>query len=121
MKLFEDYLIDGKPILAPDADVDLSSADLDDADSGRDESGFMHRIVVRHRVCTWGFSYAQLTAEEYRYIRSLLEGKAEFSFTYRNPEGVLVETRAYCSNESITYHNARLGLYKNLKIQIIEC
>lgn len=121
MRLFEDYKIDGKPMLVPDADVSLSFSDLDSSDSGRDESGVMHRIVVRHRVGTWGFNYSQLTAEEYKYMRSLFEGKSEFAFTYRDLDGYLVETKAYCSNDSITYHNARLGLYKNLKFNIIEC
>ncbi len=121
MKFLEDYKINGKPMLVPDADVSLSFADLDSSDSGRDESGIMHRLVVRERVATWGFNYSKLTAEEYRYMRSLFAGKPEFTFTYRDLNGYLVETRAYCSNESITYHNARLGLYQNLKFNIIEC
>lgn len=121
MRFFEDYKVDGKPMLIPDEDISLSFSDLDDSDSGRDESGVMHRIVARERVATWGFNYATLTAEEYKYMRSLFAGKAEFPFTYRNLDGELVETRAYCSNESITYHNARLGLYQNLKFNIIEC
>lgn len=121
MRLFDDYRIDGEPMLVPDEDVSLSFADLDSSDSGRDESGIMHRIVVRERVATWGFNYSQLTAEEYRYMRTLFAGKPEFTFTYRDLDGYLVETRAYCSNESITYHNAKLGLYKNLKFNIIEC
>ena len=121
MKTFEDYMINGKPMLVPDADVSMSFADLDDADSGRDESGCMHRIVVRHRVGTWGFHYSQLTSEEYKYMRSLFEGKLEFVFTYRNLDGDLVETQAYCSNYSIIYHDARRGLYKNYKFNIIEC
>ena len=121
MRFFEDFKIDGKPLLIPDADVSMSFADLDSSDSGRDESGAMHRIDVRERVATWGFNYTQLTAEEYRYMRSLFAGKPDFAFTYRDLDGYLVETRAYCSNDSITYHNARLGLYKNLKFNIIEC
>ena len=121
MRFFEDYQIDGKPMLVPDADVSLSFADLDSSDSGRDESGIMHRIVVRERVATWGFNYSSLTAEEYKYMRSLFAGKSEFAFTFRDLDGYLVETRAYCSNDSITYHNARLGLYQNLKFNIIEC
>ena len=121
MKFLEDYKINGKPMLVPDADVSLSFSDLDSSDSGRDESGIMHRLVVRERVATWGFNYSKLTAEEYRYMRSLFAGKPEFTFTYRDLNGYLVETRAYCSNESITYHNARLGLYQNFKFNIIEC
>lgn len=121
MKFIEDFKVDGKPMLVPDADVSLSFADLDSSDSGRDESGIMHRIVVRERVATWGFNYSSLTAEEYKYMRSLFVGKPEFTFTYRNLEGDLEETKAYCSNDSITFHNARLGLYQNLKFNIIEC
>ena len=121
MRFFEDFKIDGKPMLVPDADVALSFADLDSSDSGRDESGVMHRIVVRERVATWGFNYSRLSAEEFKYMRALFAGKADFTFTYRDLEGYLVETKAYCSNDSITYHNARLGLYQNFKFNIIEC
>ena len=119
--LTELYQIDGKRMLAPDADVEMSFEDLDASDSGRDESGVMHRIVVRRRVGSWTFGYSALTVETYRYIRSLFRGKDTFTFTYRDPEGQLQSVSAYCSNESVTYHNARLGLYKNLKFSIIQC
>lgn len=108
-------------MLVPDEDVAISRADLDDADSGRDESGVMHRIVIRERVKNWSFNYSFLSAEEYLYIMSLLEGKADFDFTYRDVDGTVKVTRAYCSNDSIVYHNARLGRYMNLKFKIIEC
>lgn len=121
MTFFEDYKIDGEPMLAPDQDVSLSYADLDSSDSGRDESGVMHRIVVRHRVATFGFNYSVLTAKEYEYMRSLLDGKTEFMFTYKDLNGEFVKTKAYCSNDSITYHNAQLKVYKNFKFNIIEC
>lgn len=121
MTLYEDYRVDGKALPAPDADVEMSFTDLDDGDAGRDESGVMHRIVVRRRVGSWSFSYSALTKEEYCYIRSLFAGKDTFTFAYRDPEGYLQEVTAYCSGDSITYHNARLGLYKNLKFSIIQC
>ena len=120
MRFFEDYKVNGKPLLVPDADVSMSFADLDSSDSGRDESGVMHRIIVRERVGTWGFNYSKLTAEEYKYMRSLFAGNSEFTFTHRDLDGNVVETRAYCSNDSITYHNARLRVYMNLKFNIIE-
>ena len=121
MRYFEDYKINGSPMLVPDADVAISRSDLDDSDSGRDESGVMHRIVIRERVKTWGFNYGSLSAEEYVYMMSLFAGKADFDFTYRDVDGTLKTCRAYCSNDSITYHNARLGQYLNLKFNIIEC
>ena len=121
MKLYEEFKVDGKPMLIPDADVTISQADLDSSDSGRDESGVMHRQVVRYRVKTWAFNYAMLTKEEYKYLEDLFVGKSDFAFSYRDLDGYEVETRAYCSNNSITYHNAALGVYKNLKLSIIEC
>ena len=48
--LFYDFQINGKPILAPDADIQIEYNDLDSADSGRDETGFLHRSVVRSKV-----------------------------------------------------------------------
>ena len=37
------FLIDGQPMLAPDENVEISVEDIDASDSGRDESGVMHR------------------------------------------------------------------------------
>lgn len=121
MKTFEDYRIDGLPLPVPDGDVEQSFTDLESQDSDRDESGTFHRFVVRHRLASWSFQYSSVTAEEYAYLRSLFAGKADFAFTYRDAEGVLRSCRAYCSGESISYHNAKLGIYKNLKFEITEC
>lgn len=121
MKLYDEYKVDGSPLLIPDEDVSISQSDLDSSDSGRDESGVMHRQVIRHRVKTWAFNYSVLTKEEYQYLEGLFAGKADFAFSYKDLDGNKVVTRAYCSNNSITYHNAALGLYKNLKFNIIEC
>ena len=70
------YQVDGIPMLAPDAEPEFSFADLDASDSGRDESGVMHRIMVREKVGTWSFSYAHLSDEELAYLRNLFAGKA---------------------------------------------
>lgn len=116
-----EYQIDDAPMLVPDAGVELSLSDLDGEDSGRDEGGFMHRSTLRSRVRTWGFQYAVLTAEEYRYLNALIAGKATFLFKFRNLDGEEETRRCYCSNHSITLFNRRTGLYKNLKFNIIEC
>ena len=121
MRYFEKYLVDGRPLLLPDADVEMTFTDLDHSDSGRDESGYMHRILVRERVGSWGFQYSWLTAEEYAYLRGLFAGKQTFTFRYQDADGGWKSCRAYCADHSITYRDARLGLYKNLKFHIIEC
>lgn len=111
-----EILIDGKEILMPDRDIEITRTDLDDTDSGRDESGVMHRFILRERVQTWAIPYDYLTAEEYEYMKSLTAGKAEFPFTYFGEEYT-----AYCSNDSITLRNAKTGEYRNFTLKIIEC
>ena len=121
MRFFNDYKVDGKAILVPDEDAIITRTDLDSADSGRDESGYMHRVLVRSRVKTWQFSYGDLSREEYLYMKSLFDGKAEFKFTYGDDGGALRITVAYCATDSVAYRNAKTGRYKNFRIKIVEC
>lgn len=117
------YQIDGKPMLAPDADVEMSFEDIDSPDSGRDESGVMHRIVLRYKVGVWNFSYSHLTQEEYAYMCSILPAKGCFSFTHPKADNC-AETEscdAYLSGYSVVWHSARTKDYRNLKFSIITC
>lgn len=117
----KDYFVDRMPLLAPDQGVEISENDLDSSDSGRDESGIMHRIVVRESVKTWSFKYAVLSAEDYQYIKDLFVGKASFVFSYRQPDGTLQDVEAYCSKRSVAQFDNATGFYKNMKFNIIEC
>lgn len=119
-KKYTDFKVDGKPILAPDQDFQISKQDLDAEGSGRDELGFMHRIVLRHRVTTWSFSYLILTKEEYNYINSLFNGKPEFDLEILE-NGVVEKTKGYCASIKYGVHNAISGIYKNVSFNIIEC
>jgi len=117
-----DFQIDGKPILVPDEGVEISLADLDAEDSGRDESGFMHRVVLRKGVKTFGLTYKSLSREEYLYMCSLImSDSGSFQVKYLDLSGQMVSATAYCSKHSISLYNARTGLYKSLKFNIIEC
>ena len=120
-QLYEDFLVDGQPILAPDEDMAVSYEDLDSEESGRDEGGFMHRIVLREGVKKFALSYASLSRDEYLYMESLFKGKATFSVMHRDDNGAVHEFMAYRSKHSITVRNARTGQYKNYSFNIIEC
>ena len=117
------FLINGKPLLVPDSEVGVSYEDLDSADSGRDESGVMHRIPVRYKVASWSFSYEHLTEAEKQYMESIFPDAADFSFTHpsRTDASISVTTRAYRSKYSISWKNARTGLWNNYSFNIIEC
>lgn len=121
MTFFEDYQIDGRPLLAPDRDVVMTRTDLDAEDSGRDESGFFHRIPVRCGMGQWELCYSSLTAAEYAYLEDLFGGKTQFAFTYRDHTGKLETCQAYRSEHSIALHDGSKGLYRGCKLSITEC
>ena len=121
--LTELYLINGKPMLAPDEGVEMSFEDLDAAESGRDAAGYMHRVVVRRKVGVWNFSYSHLTQEEYAYMLSILPTEGSFTFTHPMLADCTKSetTNAYISRYGITWRSARTKDYRNLKFSIIEC
>ena len=117
------YLIEGNPIPLPDEEVEMSFEDLDRAEAGRDESGYMHRLVARYKVGSWHFVYSHLTQQTYQKILQLLPKKGSFVFSYPDPMNPdqYKHTTAYLSNYGIVWRDASTGLYRNLKFSIIEC
>ena len=117
------FLINGEQMLAPDEDVGVSYSDLDADDSGRDESGYMHRIVVRYKLGTWSFEYASITEAEKQYLERLFGETPDFDFTHpdRLNAEKQVTCKAYRSKYSNSWHNARTGQWRNYKFNIIEC
>lgn len=117
------FLINGTPLLAPDEEVGFHYEDLDAADAGRDESGFMHRIMVRSKVGSWSFSYHHLTEAEKNYMEGLFGDAATFSFT--RPSRLDASKRevstCYRSKYSLAWKNARTGLWSGYSFHIIEC
>ena len=81
------FQIDGKPMPAPDRDIEASFEDIDASDSGRTLDGVMHREVLRFDVAKWPVVYSTLSAADYNYLQSLFRGKKEFQFTFPTPAG----------------------------------
>lgn len=117
------FLIDGKPMLLPDADMQVSFEDLDGASAGRDESGVMHRVVLRYKVGKWSFAYACLSQKEYAYMEALFAGKPCFQFTFPSltEKNASTTVTAYRASHGIGWHNAKTGDFRNYKFSIIEC
>lgn len=117
------FLINGKPMLVPDAQVQVSYEDIDGADAGRDESGYMHRIMLRCKLASWGFTYSHLTEEEKAYMESLFGEDATFSFTCpdRLEADKSVTKQCYRSKYGISWRNARTGIWNSYSFRIIEC
>lgn len=117
------FKINGVPMLAPDEEVVGNYEDLDSSDSGRDESGAMHRTVVRYKVGSWKFEYSRLTEEEKKYMEGLFPDAPTFDFTH--PDRINTETTAtskcYRSKYGISWRNARTGLWSGYSFSIVEC
>lgn len=117
------FKVNGKPILAPDAGIAFDYEDLDDSTTGRDEGGYMHRFVLRYKVGKWGFSYETLTDEERAYMEGLFSDQPTFEFTHpdRIDSSKLVTTICYRSKVGFSWYNAKTGLWKNYKFNVVEC
>lgn len=117
------FTVNGKPFYAPDADVTMSYEDLDASDSGRDESGVMHRIVQRYKVGVWSFAFSAITEEEKQYMESLFPDAGDFEFGHpdRQDAAKTVTCRAYRSKYAISWRNARTGQWRGYGFDIIEC
>ena len=115
------HCIDDEPMLNPDVDVEVTYEDQESASSGFDESGFYHRCIVRYDKRTWRFKYSYLTEEEFIYLRNLVKGKNEFTFSFVNECKETEHIKAYAKPLSVVYRSRHSGLYKNLTIEIIEC
>ena len=117
------FMVNGKPLLVPDAQVQCSYEDLDAADAGRDEKGYMHRIMVRNKVASWSFSYNHLTEAERSYMESLFGTAATFQFTHpdRLDASKAVTSKCYRSKYTISWRNAKTGLWSGYGFTVIQC
>ena len=118
-----EYLVDGVKILVPDGEISESYEDIDSPETGRDETGVMHRSVVRYKVGKWGFSYVTLSKSDYETLEGIFGNKATFQFTRpsRTDPDSTVTTTCYRSKYSLTYFDTRRQIWKNYKFNIIEC
>ena len=123
MQTTELFKINGQPMIVPDEEVTVSYEDIDAADAGRDQAGFMHRIPVRCKVASWNFTYSHLTDQQKNYLEALFGDAATFTFTHPSRQDAAVPevTRAYRSKFSISWKNARTGLWSNYGFSVITC
>lgn len=116
------FKINGKPMFAPDEGVQIAWADIDSAESGRDEAGNQHRIVIRYDVASLTFTYSHISEAELAYMRSIFPREPDFLFEYPLPEDSTQTrtVRAYRQEHSIYWKNAVTGQFRNYKFTITE-
>lgn len=121
--LTELFQINGQPMLAPDEEVSVGYEDIDGADAGRDQAGFMHRSMLRCKVPSWNFAYSGLTEEEKRYMEGLFGEEPTFTFTHpsRLDAAAPEQTQCYRSKYTICWKSAKDGLWSNYGFTVIAC
>lgn len=117
------FKVNGICLPTPDRDVTMQWEDLDAPESGRDESGYMHRTLLRSKIRSWHFTYSVLTQDEFAALQSILNGPKTFTFTFPDPADPkkTLSVQAYLNQYGISWYNAKIGLYRNLKFRIVEC
>ena len=123
MNLTQRYKIENTPVVAPNAGVQLRVSDIEAEESGRDESGYLHRVVLRPGLATWTLSYRDLSREEYDYMMALLPGSGSFLFTHPDNADADRSNVSRCCITDIRagWHNALPGQSRELKITVTQC
>lgn len=106
------FKVDDQGILVPDADVTVTTTDVE-GESLRDRSGMLHRTPLR-RVTAWEFSYDTLTDQEREYMETLL---GQPGFVFESPGRL---STCYCKSTSAQYHDGARGLWRNYRFRIEE-
>lgn len=116
------FMIDGGQMLVPDGDMVTVFADLDGEDTGRDESGCLHRFRKREGIRKWEFSYTDLLTDEYAYLKGLLAGKETFVFTFPEVENYFSPgtVQAYCTETQMQIESAMSGMVRHYRFVIQE-
>ena len=114
------FAVEGKPLLLPDGPVEVRCADVLSPESGRDESGRMHRFVLRDKLRSWKFTYRDLTQEEKIYLENLFAGKGIFSFTHPADDRENTKTDCSCEDFSLVWRSWQGGIWGDMTFRVTQ-
>ena len=123
MNLTQRYMIENTPVVVPNAGVQLRVSDIEAEESGRDESGYLHRVVLRAGLGTWVLRYRDMSQEEYAYMMALLPGAGSFLFTHPDKADPARSNVSRCCITDVQAgsHDALSGKSRELKITVTQC
>ena len=110
-----EYYMDGVPLPAGGVAV-CRAQDLEAGDTGRDESGYLHRWVLRRGLRRWEMAYRDMADRDARELLGSLPQKDSFLLTC--PEGEVL-----CHLKEITDRHCQslTGYAHDITILIEEC
>ena len=115
------FQINGNPIPAPDENVQIRYEGRGDK-SLTDESGFLHRQVLRRGITAWKLCYSSLSGAERDYLMGLL---TDDSFRFTHPDRLdpqkADESVCYLESCSECLQSALSGSYRDVQLTICQC
>lgn len=118
--------IDGQPLPEPTSPAEINFTDQESKDSGPDESGVYHRIILRFGVLSCTLTYDYLDNADCAYLMRLLQNKTTFQFTCPvssddTDVSHTVTRTCYCSNCGAALQRLQHGVWRNMSLKIQEC
>lgn len=111
----EIYYMDGRALPPANGGVKCRRADLESGESGRDEGGFLHRVVLRTGVLSWVFSYRDLTPTACRQLLEVLPQKDCFLLQGEDAR------RCYLEEISTHRRDTLQGTVYDVTLTVREC
>ena len=117
------WMVDSSHLYIPSTPCKVEHSNVVGADSGRDDSGWMHIDWLRHDTRKVYLHYNAMSASELAYTLDLLQGK-QFTFKFLD-QGSVKEFPAYCGEcEYEFYTNSSQlfdeAVYTDVEFHVIE-
>lgn len=118
--------IDGQQLPEPTEPAEINFYDMESSDSGPDECGVYHRVVVRFGVLSCTLTYDYLDNADCAYLMSLLQNKTTFQFTCPvasedTDVSHTITRTCYCTNHGASLQRLKAGFWRNMTLNIQEC
>lgn len=118
--------IDGQPLPEPTAPAEINFNDMESSDSGPDESGVYHRVILRFGVLSCTLTYDYLDNRDCAYLMELLKNKSTFQFTCPvssedTDVNHTITRTCYCTNHGAALQRLQHGVWRDMSLKIQEC
>lgn len=116
------WMVGDAHIYIPSTPCKVEHSNVTAAETGRDETGYMHIFWLRRDVRKVFLKYNAITETELAYLMSLMQGN-EFQFTFLD-QGQQVTIDAYVGESNYEFYSYSAayneGVYTEFNIHVIE-
>ena len=116
------WMVGNSHIYIPSTPCKVEHSNVTAAETGRDETGYMHIYWLRRDVRKVFLKYNAITESEVAYLEGLMQGK-EFTFKFLD-QGVVQTIDAYAGESSYEFYSYSdaydEGVYTEFTMNVVE-